>query len=301
MAMQIYEAEMAYSTPMGPKESKFEDAPPYYSLGLIVDEDAPDARYNEGKDRYEVYITFNEGSDVEEYIKGLSAGDKIRIVYDERGDRSSYKPIIDKKKTSKAKKSKKPRVKPAEVAANGRGTNTVALKSPTGLLNDRGIKAWVASAHQAIEILSELHDAVSNDEVLGALPEATQQKYAVTAFIHGDKNRHGVVLPDEQPASPGAIEIILSADPDDLPMSLLKAIDEASSNVDGVREVAETLKRFGYSRDDMNPDDKEGWINFFAIVDTFHDIKSERGEEAASAAVRSMIGGEKPGEEEDLF
>lgn len=285
--MKVFKGELMFDTPVGPKESNWGDYQ-YYSIGIkLGDPSAPKAN-EDGV----IYLNFNEGSDTQEYIRGLSAGDEIQVVYDDRGKHPTYKAVIEE--------GRKPKVTPTEVSADGQPRRSKSA----GLLNEYGINAWLAASEQCILILSKLHSAVSSDPVLGQLGEEAQQKYAVTAFIHGDRNRHGVVLDEgEEEEGEDAAEIVMSADVSKLPMSLIVAISEASSHVDEPKQVAETLKRFGFSRDDIDPNDKESWLELYAIVDTFHEILSERDEASAVRAVTSLLGRnpDEQQEQEELF
>lgn len=279
--LQQYKANIAFDSPTEPKESKF-GGPDYRSLAInLQDPGAPGVTTNDyGEHR--AYITFNVGSELEGYLESLSRGDEITVVWDTSGKTAKYQPIVEQSKLNMPVSSE------AKSAVGGNVTHISKYSGPQrnstapargGLYNERDIMSWEIAIGEAVDILSRAHSMVSRDPVLGELPSDTQQKYAVTAYIDAGRRWH-TIRPEALQQDDGGdavversrqnpVEIILNSDPSQFPGTLLDSIAFLVDGLDDVNDVAGLLKKFGYSRADIDPDNPDTWVFMYNVADVY--------------------------------
>lgn len=324
MAVQTYEATVVFDTPMK-FDSKFKPGEQYYSMSLELPEGAPGTEYVEGKGyaRYQAYITFDEGSDEEAYLLSLKSGDKLMVAWQTSGKRSKYVPVIPDHAVEKQKPapssqgqenaaSQEPPPQPAP-SSPPRTQVTSPSASPTyptydedGTYSGESLVAYDAAIEEAIFMLEMAYRRVAENESLGELPDEVQQKYAVTAFLSAknrfkniDAHKHVKMkrvkdLLEKHTNPVEARKAIHAIDPERLPGSLL---DEIASLLSLESEdVIGILKRFGLSRENINPRDKSTWWRMYVIASYFTLAKEESGEEEAAQATAYYFDLDRPKE-----
>lgn len=300
MAVQTYEATVVFDKPKK-LDSKFNPGEKYYAMCLELPPGAPGTEHVKGEnyERDQAYITFNEGSDEEAYLLSLNSGDRLMVAWQTSGKRQKYVPVIPDNAVKQA---------PAQAQTESNATPAKAKpykKRPApppqsypdydedGTYSGESLVAYDAAVEEAVFMLEMAHARVADNEKLGQLPAEVQQKYAVTAFLSA-KNRFrdidarvytrmkSVKERVSQNQDIGAArEAIYAIDPASLPGSLLSTIAE-TLNLDGIQEVAGILKRFGLSRDDIDPNDRNTWWRMYMIVSFFALREVEVGEAEAA-------------------
>lgn len=290
MSIQIYQATVIFPAER-PKPSKFNDSL-YYTLCLNLPPGAPGTKHDPKYDEHKAYLNFNEGSAEEGYLRSLKKGDVLQVAYDTSGKSPRYMAILSEEQLAQpappqpkpAPSSAAASLPPERVApaANGQG------RPNDGLLSEADVAAHFIAQQQALHLIENAHLLVVESEVLGQLPPDVQQKHATTIFLYG-KDRYRFIDPRQEGWSAGGDEAleraraaIFALDPSGLPGNLLAAIAQLSENIDSVEEAIAILKRFGLSRENIDPNDPSSWFDLYLIADGYaHKAAGGSAEQAA--------------------
>lgn len=310
MSYQIYDAEVVFPKPKyWEKDKQGNDLPygPFYSICLSLPEGAPGTDYIENYKRYQAYMSFNPDSEEASYLLGLTTGDRLQVLWDQRGKKGKYKAIVP----DEAIGIKTTTPAPSNVTNNritttsSKPANNQAQQESDGLLTESELEAMGMAVDEIMPVLAYAYESASGYEIFKQAGAEVTQKMAVTAFLYA-KDRYRRIKPELVAAPPKQVpdiifgidpeklDIILGIDPEKLPGSLLEAIAEASPYVDDGTQAAAYLKIFGLSRDDIDIDDKDTWWKMFTIANNYGKVLAERGEREAKIHTANFFNLEIP-------
>lgn len=300
MTYQVYDAEVVFPEPKyWEKDKQGNDLPygPFYSICLSLPEGAPGTDHVEKWDRYQAYMSFNPDSQEAGYLLSLTTGDKLQVVWEQRGQKGKYKAVVPNEA-----------LQPKEEVNHGTPQKKSTPQAPaslqreseeSGLLGEEETEAMRMAVDEIVPVLAYAYEAVGGWDIFREAGAEVMQKFAVTAFLYA-KDRYRKINPalvtKESNGEKNSMEIIYGADPNKLPGSLLKAIAEASEFIFDDVQAMEELQIFGLSRDDIDPEDKETWWRLFTIAHTYAKVLQQRGPREAAIYTANMYNLEIPSE-----
>lgn len=296
-SVQIFKAEVVFPKPMyweRDRQGNELQYGPYYSMCIALPEGAPSTDYIELYNRHQAYLSFSEGSDEQDYLLGLTSGDELSVVWEQRGQKGRYKAVIPNEvikltegRVSSGPQPEKEEPVPKIIPRQG---------EDNGLLGETKIEAMRMAVDEIIPVLAYAYESIQGWSIFMEAGPEVMQKFAVTAFLYA-KDRYRQINPELVTKNKMEIpEIIFGANPAELPGSLLEAIAEASEFVSDKSQAAAYLKIFGLSKDDIDIDDKDTWWRMFAIAHTYGKVRDKSGSKGAAVYTANMFNLEIPAE-----
>lgn len=277
----IYNATVVFDRPL----EKSGPHGPFYSMCIALPDGAPGAEYNEKYQRNQAYISFDEGRDEAPYLLSLTRGDELQVLYDTRRKRY-YAVVPDGASTTGS-----PAADPVSGPAVGGVGNAAQLSQtvPVGstaqsppasggrsqFLKPLEVEGFTLLAEQSAGIILRLLETIAPEGQRLDLNKDEQLRVAITSFI--EANRHWERARTE--AVQKAIEAkVYAIDPEALPDSLLELVAEYVPYYgDNPANVGKALKELGLSRDELDPDNPDTWLQVFHIARLHAEQKERQG------------------------
>jgi hypothetical protein len=227
-----------------------------YSLAIDPDNTSAPKLYNGA-----LYVNLKEGTKALSYANDLAKGDRVTVVYQDKGDKSYYELVV-------------PTVsEPSQPTQLPQRTATTPPSRDRGVyspLVDDDIFAFSSVVGDVTKLLQVCWRHI--DATFPDLDNETKQKLAVTAFINADRvfkpgMRVEVVVDDA-----AFISSVKESDAKSVPQKVLHAISSTLENVPAER-VAEILKSFGLSSADIAEKDEDSWLRAWYITKAYTELR----------------------------
>lgn len=287
--MKVITAKMIFDGPTDPRPSKHREGS-YRTVTLEMPDNAPKAEYDADREEWRYYHYTDVGTEEEAYWLSLGRGDSVQLAYIPKGDSGYYKPIVPD--DWEPEQTPQQAIEAYEAGSSrdpdssyGKSYDKESYTAPKRAATDLD---WLNPDHvQAVKLVSTaigdlLYDLIEELKNMG-LEEKTAQKVAVTGFIEakGYVKKYGVSVVDAVSGALSEIEgeeaIIRGIDPDGLPGSFLVACAAACPNIDDRDEAAAILKKFGFGREDLDPEDEDGWVYLYSVARAYAYATEEEG------------------------
>lgn len=257
--MQVIEARAVFDSPRFNPEGQYG---PYYSMMIELPEGAPGAQYDQQYDRHYAYMSFDADYEGVDDLLALDRGDPLQVIWNGK----KYKPTSSGVTTTSS----------SQPTSRAPGPAKSVEQMPRHLVQ-LGLKRL---AMDTAELALAVYEEVSGDERASDLNADERLRVALSGVIQANRDASRELSAAVERARR---EVIESADPDNLPTSLLNAIASLLPDMyESGGEVAEYLKLLGFSSADIDPADKDNWYEMYEIAKSApleDEVEEEEAEE----------------------
>jgi hypothetical protein len=238
----------------------------FYSMCISLPDGAPGTKYNEKYDRHEAWLSFDEDKDEFDYLMSLSKGDELQVIYD--GKRSRYTAVVpaDYHRASAT-------TAPGS-GHSGRGPAAEPIQQPVPTAPAGGRNRYAMShvetlglaqlAGQSADVILRVFEQVTADERALDMSGDERLRVAISAFIEA---RRQWPAAREEMVNLTLRRALADIDPDGLPDDLLNLIAAYVPFFEGDAErVRAVFNALGLTRKDIDPEDRETWLEVFRIA-----------------------------------
>lgn len=247
--MQIINAKSVFGPPLYKPDGKYG---PYYTMTIEIPPDAPGVMYDDKYDRYYAYMNIDGEDEAVDELNSLSRGDEIQVAW----NGSKYIPVSGSSSGGAS----------TPTPSQSSGSKKSAVEPTSRHLIRLGLaQLGKETALVALDIL----DAVSADPRAEELSPDERLRLAITGLIQANRDANRELARAINLAEQSVIERV---DVEGLPGSLLEAIASLlPDKYESAAEVAASLKELGLGSDDIDPENKETWLEMYRIAKSIPD------------------------------
>jgi hypothetical protein len=257
--LKPYTAKMIFDSP--PEEPNSNEWGEYFTVTVELPEGAPKTRKNEKYERIEGWINYDAEDEVtDKYLRSLSRGDEFQVVWNGK----KYVAIVPDPPPSASQENNNP---PDTDWIDDAQQSVPQEKQKTEwvpVVGDKEKRFFLArQGADVVEELATMVNIVRANETFSSLSEEEQNRMAITAYIESGKRAY---RSDNTKIISLLENEITTLDPEGLPANFLEYCVMTIEGYDSVDQVGAALKALDFSRDDLDPDNPQTWINVYRVA-----------------------------------